>query len=380
MQQKKLALYLSSLFVAASLVGCSSDQMLMQSKVDYRGGSDNLSRNPLEVPPDLSAVTSNANFAVPKSAVLANEAQPQKNTGNVLPIFENAKLVQADGARWLVIKGDPVKTWPEIREFWLGHGFLLSQDNEQTGVMETDWLENRAALPTDFVTNLLRKVADSFISTGELDKFRTRMERGTEPGTLEIYITHRGMIEVFADGSQEAKGGDTATVSGKTIWTPRPSDPELEVEMLKLMLQQFGMTKEQAASTIKTAEVQTSRATLVASGSKLELADSFDRAWRRVGLAFDRIGYVVEDRNRAEGTFTIQRAAANIEKEKSTEYFSNLAFWRSKDAPKEGNLQQYQVKLKTELNRTIISVKPMSGGADEATGKKILQDLLLQLK
>ncbi len=379
MQQKKIALYLSSLFVAASLVGCSSDQMLMQSKVDYRGGSDNLAKNQLEVPPDLSSVAANTNFAVPKSSVLANEVQPQKNTGDVLPLYENAKLVQADGARWLVVKGDPVTAWPEIREFWLANGFILTQDNEKTGVMETDWLENRATLPVDFVTNLLRKVADSFISTGELDKFRTRIERGTEPGTIEIYVTHRGMSEVFADGTVDSKIG-TAVGNAKTIWTPRPSDPELEAEMLKLMLQQFGMTKEQAAVTIKSPVIQSSQATLVASGTKLELADSFDRSWRRVGLAFDRIGYNVEDRNRAQGTFIIKRAAANIEKEKTSEYFSKLAFWRGKEAPKEDDLGQYQVTLKEELNRTIITVKTIDGAADDVTSKKILQDLLLQLK
>ncbi|MBM5570758.1 MULTISPECIES: outer membrane protein assembly factor BamC [Deefgea] len=378
MQQKKLAFYLSSLFVAASLVGCSSDQMLLQSKVDYRGGSDNVSRNPLEVPPDLSAVTTNSNYSIPKSAVLANEAQQQKSTGTVLPEYQNARLVQADGARWLVVKGDPAKTWPEIREFWLSHGFILTQDNETTGVMETDWLENRAALPTDFVTNLIRKVADSVISTGELDKFRTRIERGTEPGTFEIYVTHRGMREVFADGSQESTGGSSQGVQ-KTIWTPRPSDPELEVEMLKLMLQQFGMSKEQASATVKAPVSQVSRANLSASGNTLEVKDTFDRAWRRVGLAFDRIGYTVEDRNRTEGTFTVQRAAANIGKEQSTEYFSSLAFWRSKETNAQTSMQQYQVKLKPELDRTVISVQAVNGG-DQATSKKILQDLLMQLK
>lgn len=379
MQQKKLALYLSSLFVAASLVGCSSDQMLLQSKVDYRGGSDNLSKNPLEVPPDLTAVGANANFSVPKSAVLANEAQPQKNTGNVLPVFENAKMMQTNGARWLVIKGNPAKVWPEIREFWLSNGFLLTLDNEQTGVMETDWQENRATLPTDFVTNLLNKVSSSFVSTGELDKFRTRIEYGTEPGTVEIYITHRGMREVFADGSEESKALSSSGNS-KTIWTPRPSDPELEIEMLKLILQQFGMTKEQSVTATKAAVVLPTRASIVDSGNKLELIDGFDRAWRRVGLAFDRIGYVVEDRNRQEGTFIVQRAAANIGKEQTKDYFGSLAFWRSKENAKEQVMQQYQVKLKEELDRTTITVKPLAGGADEATGKKMLQDLLLQLK
>lgn len=378
MQQKKLAVSLSSLIVVASLVGCSTDQMLLQSKVDYRGGSDNVSKNPLEVPPDLSSVASNSNYTIPKNSVLANEAQQQKSTGVVLPEYQNAKLMQADGVRWLVIKGEPSKLWPEIREFWLGNGFILTQDNETTGVMETDWLENRASLPTDFVTNLLRKVVDSAISTGELDKFRTRVERGAEPGTFEIYVTHRGMREVYADGSTESKGESSQGVQ-KTIWTPRASDPELEVEMLKLMLQQFGMTKEQAKKTVDTPVTQASRASLTASGNQLELQDTFDRAWRRVGLAFDRIGYTVEDRNRTDGTFTVQRAAANIGKEQSTEYFSSLAFWRKKEDKTPAVMQQYQVKLKQELDRTVVTVQAVSG-TDEATSKKILQDLMMQLK
>ncbi len=379
MQQKKLALYLSSLFVAASLVGCSSDQMLLQSKVDYRGGSDNLSKNPLEVPPDLTAVGANANYAVPKNAVLANEVQPQKNTGNVLPVFENAKMVQANGARWLVIKGDPAKAWPELREFWLQNGFLLALDNEQTGVLETDWQENRASVTTGFLSNILNKVSSNLSSTGELDKFRTRIEYGAEPGTVEIFITHRGMREVFADGKEESRDLSAGGTS-KTIWTPRPSDPELEVEMLKLMLQQLGMSKEQSDTVTKNPLELPTRATIKDSGNKLEVIDSFDRAWRRVGLAFDRIGYVIEDRNRQEGTFIVQRAAANIEKEKSKDYLGSLAFWRSKEDPKENVMQQYQVKLKVELDRTIVTVKPLSGGADEASSKKMLQDLLLQLK
>ncbi|WP_182077213.1 outer membrane protein assembly factor BamC [Deefgea sp. CFH1-16] len=382
MQQKKLALYLSSAFMIGSLMGCSTDQLLMQSKVDYRGGSDNLAKNALEVPPDLTAVSVNANYAVPKSAVLANEAQAQKTSGNngsVLPVYENAKIMQANGARWLVVKGDPAKIWPELREFWLSNGFLLTQDNEQTGVMETDWLENRAALPGDFVTNLLRKVADGFISTGELDRYRTRIERGTEPGTVEIYVTHRGMREVFADGSEEAKVS-AAGGGGKTIWTPRPSDPELDAEMLKLMLQQFGMSKEQATTAMQTATTIASRAALNPAGNQLELKDTYDRAWRRVGLAFDRIGYTVEDRNRNEGTFIVQRAAANISKEKETDYLGSLTFWRSKENPKETPMQQYQVQLKQELDRTRITAKPLNGGASDANSKQILQDLLQQLK
>jgi uncharacterized lipoprotein len=66
--------------------------------------------------------------------------------------------------------------------------------------METDWAENRAKIPQDFIRQSLGKFLDSLYSTSERDKFRTRLER-TPSGETEIYISHRGMIEVYPSGN-----------------------------------------------------------------------------------------------------------------------------------------------------------------------------------
>jgi outer membrane protein assembly factor BamC len=99
--------------------------------------------------------------------------------------------------------------------------------------METDWAENRAKLPQDIIRGTLGKLVDSVYSTGELDRFRTRLER--TPNGTEIFISHRGMQEVYNNSSQD-----------QTVWQPRPSDPELETEFLRRLMVKLGVSQEQS--------------------------------------------------------------------------------------------------------------------------------------
>ncbi|GHD58922.1 outer membrane protein assembly factor BamC [Jeongeupia chitinilytica] len=388
--------------IAISLAGCSSDQMMLQRKVDYRSGSDNLSNNTLEVPPDLTSPAANPGYTVPErgnSVSAVNTQQPAataasataavgvKTSGSASEIAltdsTKAKMVEAGGQRWLVVQGDPKKLWPEIHQFWLDNGFLLKIDNPQLGIMETDWLENRANLPADWVTKLLRKVADSFISTGELDKFRTRVEPGSQPGTTEIYLSHRGMQEVYKDtGDTDTTRLGSNVSDSKTIWVPRKADPELEAEMLALMLQRFGMTEEQATTVVKKPVNTQVFASLTDDASALKINDNFDRAWRRVGLALDRVGFVVADRDRSKGVYYVHRAAEDIGKEESNSFFSSLAFWQKDDKGNKTPVpKDYEVHLQEGVNQTTLTVTGKDGAAvDPDTRNKLLSALLGQLR
>jgi outer membrane protein assembly factor BamC len=51
-----------------------------------------------------------------------------------------------------------------VRDFWQESGFLLTQDQRNLGIMETDWAENRAKLPQDFIRSTLGKLFDSVYS------------------------------------------------------------------------------------------------------------------------------------------------------------------------------------------------------------------------
>ncbi|WP_051278962.1 outer membrane protein assembly factor BamC [Chitinilyticum aquatile] len=386
MRSHSKTLKLVPLAALLALTACSSDQMMLQSKVDYRSGSDSVNKNPLEVPPDLTSPAASSNYTLSRSqnsakdfAKAAQASGPQK----VMPDTPKAKLERAGAQRWLVVNKAPDKVWNDLREFWLAQGFLLTIDNPTIGAMETDWLENRANLPPDMVTKLLSKVAGRFLSTGEMDSYRTRIEPGREPGTTEIYLSHRGMVEVFRDGSTELKLGDSGTVQGETstIWTPRPSDPVLEAQMLAMMLQQLGYDKDAAQVVVTQSKPQAEQAKVNSDGKTLYLADSFDRAWRRVGLAVERSGFVVYDRDRSQGSYLIRQAEIDIGKEESSSWTDSLAFWRSKKSTEKAKLPEYTLKLVQEGNGTRISLTPQEGTAPNAAlEQKLLAALQAQLK
>lgn len=376
-----------------SLSACSSLDSILENKVDYRSGSDNLNRNPLEVPPDLTRPGANntGQYNAPGAATYTDVA----TTRNILSSQSNvvlpegnssAKLVQQGNERWLVVSAPPEKVWPQIREFWLNQGFALELDNPNIGIMETDWLENRAKLPKDWVRKIIGKVIDNVMSTGEMDKFRTRIERGPN-NTTEIFISHRGMVEVFKN-TGEAQGRASNEMPADTIWTPRQSDPELETEMLRLMLVQLGVREEVAKTTVANPEVAASTTSLIdfEGGKALLLSDTFDRAWRRVGLALDRVGYVVVDRNRAEGIYYVRRAAEDIAKEEKPGFFASLAFWRSQDKQKNADASnlnaqpEFEVQLREQDGKTLVHLVPKGEASAKVDVSAVLNRLMTELK
>jgi outer membrane protein assembly factor BamC len=375
--------HLKKITLATTLIclmsACSTDQSLLSSKVDYRSGSDNINKNTLEIPPDLTGISANNSYNLAATATANQTTQTPRvqNGQEVLPQYGNARIVVQDGIRYIEAQLPPEKAWEDIKDFWLGNGFILTTENPNTGVMETDWLQNRADLPTDFMTKLLRKVADQFISTDTIDKYRSRIERGAQPGTVNIYVTHRGMIEVYKEGEANTKQWNG------TVWTPSEPKPELEAEIMAMMLQSLGVKKELAQTEAKQAEKLPPRASLSTSGQAIEMADGFDRAWRRVGLALDRIGYNVQDRNRSSGVYTVQRAATDIDKEVENSYFSSLAFWKKsdvKEGEKQANAQAFDVKLTEQNGKSVLTISSKDGAIDANLRKKMLNDLLVQLK
>ena len=295
----------------------------------------------------------------------------------LLPNVAKVRIERAGTQRWLVVPEAPEKVWPVVKEFWQGLGFLVKTELPEVGVMETDWAENRAKIPDDPIRNFLGKVIDAVYSTGERDKFRTRLERGTEPGTTEIYISHRGMVEVY-----KTEGKDS------TIWQPRPADSELEAEFLRRLMVRFGVEDARAKAQLAGNDVGIERAKLVRTGNgsgsdRLELAESFDRAWRRVGLALDRVGFTVEDRDRSKGYYFVRYVDPQIDGQKNPEkdkgFFSKLAFWRSdKNAIK---AEQYRVVVKGANSVSEVQVQNKDGQQDNSdTGRRILSLLHDQLK
>ena len=365
------------LLACAALSACGGFE-LPSKKIDYKSSGK---LKPLDVPPDLTRPAADDRFAVPDSSRGAatfseyqrgRDARPeQAGSGAVLPVQDGARVERAGTQRWLVIKGDPERMWPLVKDFWQEIGFIVNVEMPEAGVMETDWAENRARVPDGFLRNTLGKVLDAVYSTSERDKFRTRLERGAQSGTTEVYISHRGMEEVY-----------TSLNKDDTKWQPRPPSPELEAEMLRRLMVRLGVQDEQAKSAVATATAPV-RAVLRKSGDgagALALNEQFDRAWRRVGLALDRVGFTVEDRDRSKGMYFVRYIDPDIDNKTADNkgWFSRFKFWGSSDKQKN---EQYRVVVKDEGERAEVNVLNKEGGKEQsATANRILSLLYEQLK
>lgn len=377
MKFRKLVLPLTLL---ALLGGCSSMSFLEGKKIDYKSAGK---VPPLEVPPDLTAPSSDSKFVVPDvnpqgSATFSaysreRTGQPQATGASLLPSPDKVTVERSGNQRWLVVRATPEQVWPVVKEFWQELGFIIKTETPESGVMETDWAEDRAKIPQDLIRNTLGKVIDGLYSTAERDKFRTRLERGAESGMTEIYISHRGMVEVI-------EGGDGGN---RTVWQPRPADSGLEAEMLRRLMVRFGVEETRAQTQIASAAV-VERAKLGAGQEGMQtltVLDPFDRAWRRVGLALDRIGFTVVDRDRSTGVYFVRYADPEIDgKKEGKGWFSKLAFWSS-DESKKMRQEQYRILVTQNAEVCLVRVQSKDGKAEVSeTAGKILKLLHEQLK
>jgi outer membrane protein assembly factor BamC len=275
--------------------------------------------------------------------------------------------VEKDGnRRWLNVPKPPEQVWPLIVSFWQDMGFTLVKNDAGSGVMETNWAENRAKLPQDVIRKALGSVLDSVYSTGEMDQYRTRVER-TATGS-EIFVSHKGMIEVYTTPQKDF-----------TKWEPRPNDPDLENEMLSRLLVKLGASETVARNAVENpvaAAPAKARARVITGtpASALEIDDSLDRAWRRVGLALDRSGFSVEDRDRAAGLYFVRYVDPKTAGQDASPGFFSKLFGASTDTS--AAAVKYQVSLKSDGSKTIVSVLNSQGAPDNSENSKRIVALL----
>ena len=362
-----------ALLAASLLAGCTTLKETMEGeRVDYKSSSSAKAPS-LDIPPDLTQLSRDTRYVVPGTAVSASSyqvAQPTQSVATAANAVGDVRIERAGTQRWLVVGRPADKLWTPVRDFWLESGFLLAQDQENLGIMETDYAENRAKVPQDFIRNTIGKVFDSLYSTGERDKFRTRLERRPD-GSTEIYISHRGMQEVVTGGKGGSAGGDS------TIWQPRPTDPELEAEFLRRLMVKLGVTQEQSKALIAAgATAQTSRVASVNNLPVVQMDEGFERAWRRVGLALDRTGFTVEDRDRSQGTYFVRYVDPGANKTEPG-FFSKLFSGANAATPP----LKYRITLKSEGEKTTVSVLNEQGAPESsANAQRIVQVIADDLK
>ena len=339
----KLVLKLALLGLTLALAACSA---LEGDKVDYKAAAKAPS---LSIPPDLTQLPRDTRYVTPGATVSATgfESASQAPGNTVASVFPGMRLEGQGAQRWLVVDQPVEKLWPEIKAFWQETGLSLVQEDPKLGLMETDWAENRAKLPQDIIRRTLGKIVDGLYSSSELDKYRTRLERSPTGGT-EIYISHRGMEEVYRN-----------TEKTQTVWQTRAPDTEMEVEMLRRLMLKLGASGPQAD--LQVAAVATPRQT-----SRLEqrdgqplvlISESFDRAWRRVGLTLDRTGFTVEDRDRSQGVYFVRYVEPRAPGEEEPGFFARMF----SSTPKDKTPQKYRITVRSQGESSTVSVLNAEG-------------------
>ena len=371
----------AALAVALFVAGCSTAN-LTTDKIEYSSAAP---PRTLEVPPDLSQLPREDRFGVPErgsvtasatTAAAAGRTQPRPGAvGAVAPVVPNARIEREGNQRWLAVNVAPEQAYNVVREFLPTIGLALEREDPKLGIVETAWAENRAKLPQDIIRRTLGRLLDQVYSTGEQDKFRFRIER-TAAGTSEIFVSHRGMAEVYTSSAQDS-----------TKWQPRPSDPELEAEMLQLLALRFAPAGQpQAVAAAGAIPATASAAPEIArllpadasNPARVSIDEPFDRAWRRVGLALDRGGFTVEDRDRARGLYFVRYIDPAVEqKQRDDQGWLSKLFGR--DVKIEA--QQFRVLAAAAGERTVVTVQDRDGKPDTgATAGKILAQINDQLR
>lgn len=372
----------ASLLLALSLAGCTVTSADVPT-VDYKAGG--VKTAPLDVPPDLTQLAREGRYQSPSSVVSASTMRPgAPGAAAAVPTAPAATAAAAVPAvalnaigdlrierqgdtRWLVTPMSPEALYPQVRKFWNDSGFALVIDDPKIGLLETEWAENRAKVPQGWLRATLGKAIDGFYSTPYRDKYRCRIERSAA-GT-EVYITHRGMVETYTDGRKD-----------QTEWQMRPRDPDLEAELLARLMVALGAKEETAKAATGAAETASapkgppptvtmaaaptsapSSAPALPATATLELDQSFDRAWRQVGVALDRGGFTIEDRDRGAGLYFVRYIDPKLAGREEPGFFGKLF-----SSDKEVRPQRLRVAVKSTGAKTQVSIQTSEGAPDNS--------------
>ncbi|RZL36922.1 MAG: outer membrane protein assembly factor BamC [Rubrivivax sp.] len=369
-----------------SLAGCGTlDNLFSNDKVDYRTQAKQTGG--LDVPPDLTQLAKDNRAQVQGGSITASAltaTRPAAGSSTTLTpnsVAPNSvgdvRLERSGTDRWLHTSATPEQVWPQVRAFWRDSGLEVAKEQPEVGVLETNWAENRAKLPQDFIRSSIGRIFDGLYSTGERDMYRTRVERSAN-GT-DIFISHRGMQEVY-----------TTSAKDSTAWQPRPSDPLLEAEMLSRLMLKLGGQESAAKAVVaeapKAADAKPSplatggdanrpRRALSEVPESLVVNDAFDRAWRRTGLSLDRHGFTIEDRDRAAGLFYLRYADPEKAGQDEPNFFQKL-FGAKGSTP-----VRYRVSVKADGDKSTVRVLDDRGQSiTDDNAKRILSLLMDDLK
>lgn len=264
----------------------------------------------LAVPPGLSApeLSSGAH------PLLVTQPITEEYTLNQI---KDMQIVQGGSERYLMIKGNTLnQIWPMLQAYLKQAGLSIKYQNKAIGLIQTDWTtKNNVVKEKD-----IRAFFD-WIGWGSMyslqSQFAFRLNLWQNETDTEIFVTVYQMNEVYPGCAKYLNQNIhvAASTNQAPIWMPMPPNPKLELEFL-MKFMAFAGQKPQSQPVepqlvASPASVTSHAATL--QGSTLLINDSFDRAWWRIGLALERVGLGITDKNRSTGEYYVYPLQSQVD-------------------------------------------------------------------
>ncbi|MFB4203721.1 Outer membrane protein assembly factor BamC [wastewater metagenome] len=330
--------------LTVTLSGCSwfgwgDDAPSSQSRIEQ-----------LQLPPDLTRDQASGSMLIPEDGV----ATARGGNNAVLPQPDSVTVQRAGDDRWLNVSAPPKKVWQWVSDFLDHQGVKKARSQPAVGIAETEWLFTNKPVTGGVFAPTLPGPEDATVA----DRYLIRVEPGREADSAEVFVAHR-RVRREGDG-----------------WTLAGNDPFLEAEFLRSMLVYFGYAQERSHEAVAAASATQPQAnvTRVDGEPRLVLGNDFFNAWRRVGLALDRAGFTVSDRNRSDGIYYVRydtKAETGAEPPEEG-FLESFAFWR--DEPVPDTVRTYRVVLDSADGETRVRVE--ADKADTTADPEIVERML----
>ena len=348
-----------------------------RARVDYKqSDKQTVTVDSLKIPPELTKSKTQNRYSIPskdgsnlsdyKAAINTQAENTQKR---ILPVIPDV-TVRRDGIfRWLEIDLPAEDVWDTVKQFWLEEGFIIASEDPESGLLETDWAENRAKIGGGVITDTLSRIAPLLVTSPERDKYRTRLERlGNE--RTEVFLSHEGMALVASTS------GEIDQRRAKPKWQYRARDPNLEVEMLYRMVAAFGVPSEspETENIVVDEKARSGVNPLLAELKENEgdyfllLSLSFEQSWRKIGLILDSLDFSIEDKSREDGIFYI--SYNDPDSRIKPKGLARLAFWRDRGPI----VQSYRLRLSASKNLETSEVRVL-----DSKGQQLSDDTALKI-
>lgn len=368
---------IKKLFIIVScvlFVGACSTTDTIDSQAEYSSASPRSSTT-LVMPPGLTAPDNTAGYKM-----LDNQ---QLHDGYLLNQAKDMQIMQGGSERWLIIRKKTVdQSWPMMLGFLNQQGLNIKNQNKNIGMIETDWSIQDTTVPETGVRQLFDWMGlGKMYSLRSLYKYRINMWQN-ESDTL-VFVTNYQMNEVYPECVTNLNQTIQVQPSDNqaTKWMPLPPNPQLELGFLVQFMGFAGFSHEQVKQVVASASVvESANEEAYLQGTTLVINDQFDRAWWRTGIALERAGLGIADKNRSLGEYYVYPLQSTVENSEPG-FFSRM--WGDDKSALQMPQAQYTIKLQESGNQTSLTMSMYKDAVDKdfiKHEKNYLQDLQKQLK